>query len=246
MPEGISVIVDDEGYANITFENPLLRGPALDKLIKIGGAETVDKNTEHGYPTYRVPEGNARAAGLLSSRPVGKARVGVTVESSDLTSGLASTLEELNGPVLQPTHLAGAAPSAVDVASELQGLVAGAVHVAADGTETPLVPDADGLVTLVSGGTDAGTVPVEPQGNGDEPPAGTPLTEEENAALAAQNSAPETTPTPTPSVPEAKYPEGEPTTEWKLPQLKAYAADKGKDAQELNTKVKVLELINSK
>ena len=57
MPEGISVIVDDEGFANITFENPLLRGPVLDKLIKLGGAETVEKSTENGYPSYRVPEG---------------------------------------------------------------------------------------------------------------------------------------------------------------------------------------------
>ena len=67
MPEGISVIVDDEGYANITFEDRKLRGPALDKLIKLGGAGTVDKTTENGYPTYRVPEGNAREAGLLDT-----------------------------------------------------------------------------------------------------------------------------------------------------------------------------------
>ncbi len=179
MPEGISVIVDDEGYANITFLDRRLRGPALGKLIAIGGAETVEKSTENGYPVYRVPEGNARAAGLLHSRRLVKA---------------------------EPP--------------------AEAVHVSSDGTETPLVPDADGLVTLVSDG-EPPAPPAEPQGDPNEPPAGTDTT-------------------PAPSVQEPKYPEGEPTADWKLTELKAYAVDKGLDAQELHTKVKVLELINDK
>lgn len=204
MPEGISVIVDDEGFANITFENPLLRGPALDKLIKIGGAETVDKTTENGYPTYRVPEGNARAAGLLQSRR----------------------------------------PAVVDVEPDITGVPAEVVHVAADGTETPLVPDADGLVTLVSGGSDTGTAPVEPQvdpnqpapqGNSDEPPSDPEATPADNGG--------QTEPAPKDA---PRYPAGEPSDEWSLPELKAYAVDKGLDPHELRSKVKVLALINGK
>lgn len=198
MPEGISVIVDDEGYANITFENPLLRGPALDKLIKIGGPETVDKTTENGYPTYRVPEGNARAAGLLQSRR----------------------------------------PAVVDVEPDITGVPAEVVHVAADGTETPLVPDADGLVTLVSGGTDSGTAPVEPQGNSDEPPA------DPNETPADTGSENEPAPAPAPN--DRGYPEGEPSDDWGLAELKAYATVKGLDAHELRSKAKVLALINGK
>ncbi len=238
MPEGISVIVDDEGYANITFENPLLRGPALDKLIKLGGAETVDKTTENGYPTYRVPEGNARAAGLLISRPVGKASIDVTVDSSD---GLTSILEELNGPGLQPTQPPSVEPSAVDVSSQLQGLTASAVHVALDGTETPLVPDADGMVTLAS-------VPAEPQGNSDETPAGTTLTEADPSALAAPPAEPSTGDTAPPAPKEDPgYPEGEPSDDWNLVELKTYASVvKGLDAHELRSKAKVLALINGK
>ena len=201
MPEGISVIVDDEGFANITFENPLLRGPALDKLIKLGGAETVEKSTENGYPSYRVPEGNARAAGLLQSRR----------------------------------------PAVVDV----EPVPAGVVQVAADGTETPLVPDADGLVTLVSGGSDTGTAPVEPQvdpnqpapqGNSDEPPADPDETPADNGGQAEPASKDD-----------RGYPEGEPSDDWSLPELKAYAVkEKGLDPHELRSKVKVLALINGK
>ena len=155
MPEGISVVVDDEGYANITFENRALRGPALAKLIKYGGPDTVEKRTPDGYPVYRVPEGNARAAGLLDE------------------------------------------PATV-------------VRVAADGAETPSVPDGD----------DGSTPP--------EPDTTVPSTGDS-----------------TPPAP-AAYPEGDPTTEWDLAQLKAYASDHGHDAHELRSKAKVLALINGK
>lgn len=227
MPEGISVIVDDEGFANITFENPLLRGPALDKLIKIGGAETVEKSTEHGYPSYRVPEGNARAAGLLSSRPVGKAPIEVTVESAELTSGPTDTAEQLTGPGLQrssddpqvgtpPADLVDVRPDVAGVLSQLEGLA----------------------------GTGTGTAPVEPQvdpnqpapqGNSDEPPADPEATPADNGG--------QTEPAPKDA---PRYPEGEPSDEWSLAELKAYAVDKGLDPHELRSKVKVLALINGK
>ena len=190
MPAGVEVVVD-EGFATIDFVDPKLRGPALDKLLKIGGPETIEPLTrEKGAERklYRVPEGNAREAGLLDD----------------------------DG----------------DVAAEV-------VHVAADGTETPLVPDADGFVTLVSDGTGGGdgllppvvnddpnSVPLTPLGEANEPAA---QGDNENLAPAAP----------------AEFPEGEPTTDWKLAELKAYASTKGIDAHELRTKAEVLALINA-
>lgn len=149
MPEGISVVVDDEGFASITFEDRTLRGPALDRLIKLGGPETIEKSTEDGYPVYRVPEGNARAVGLLDD----------------------------SAPI---------SPAADD---------------------TPADPASD--ATGGDGQDDAG--------HDDAPPAPEIL---------------------------AAFPEGEPTDDWHLNQLKAYAASKGLDAHELRSKAKVLALIN--
>jgi hypothetical protein len=200
MPEGISVIIDDEGYANITFENRALRGPALDRLIEIGGPGTVDKSTEHGYPVYRVPEGNARAAGLLA------------------TAGVADDL-----------------PTATLLPDEK------GVHTIL----SPLPPEPGTVLTPAQ--TEHVERLTELLDNG-----GTSQTEEEKAAADGTQPAPAEAPE-TPAAPEVpgapaekKYPEGEPTTEWKLLQLKAYAADHGKDAEELRTKAEVLELINSK
>lgn len=62
---GIDVAVRD-GFAIIDFVDPALRGPALAKLADIGGGESIESFTR-GTPrkVYRVPEGNAREAGLL-------------------------------------------------------------------------------------------------------------------------------------------------------------------------------------
>lgn len=65
MPEGIIAEVD-EGFATIDFVDRSLRGPGLQKLIEIGGGASVDVLTRSGpRKKYRVPEGNAREAGLL-------------------------------------------------------------------------------------------------------------------------------------------------------------------------------------
>ncbi|AYD82011.1 hypothetical protein I5G60_gp16 [Mycobacterium phage Saguaro] len=65
MPQGIIATVDD-GFATIDFVDPSLRGPALTRLVEIGGPETIETLTRVGpRRQYRVPEGNAREAGLL-------------------------------------------------------------------------------------------------------------------------------------------------------------------------------------
>jgi hypothetical protein len=65
MPEGIVATVDD-GFATLDFVDPSLRGPALASLLEIGGPATIETITRQGpRRQYRVPEGNAREAGLL-------------------------------------------------------------------------------------------------------------------------------------------------------------------------------------
>lgn len=64
-PGGVAVAVAD-GLATIDFIDPILRGPALARLIDIGGPLSVETLTRRGpRKLYRVPEGNAREAGLL-------------------------------------------------------------------------------------------------------------------------------------------------------------------------------------
>jgi len=62
---GVAVAVAD-GLATIDFIDPGLRGPALARLIDIGGPLSVETLTRRGPRRLcRVPEGNAREAGLL-------------------------------------------------------------------------------------------------------------------------------------------------------------------------------------
>jgi len=65
MPQGIIATVDN-GFATLDFVDPSLRGPALTKLLEIGGPESIETITRVGpRRQYRVPEGNATEAGLL-------------------------------------------------------------------------------------------------------------------------------------------------------------------------------------
>lgn len=65
MPEGVDVTVED-GDAVIEFTDPTKRSPGLFALLQIGTPpELIEKTTGRGRVRYRVPEGNARAAGLI-------------------------------------------------------------------------------------------------------------------------------------------------------------------------------------
>jgi len=69
MPEGVEAVVED-GFATIDFVDPSLRGPGLAKLFELGTPpELVEKLTRAPRAVYRVPEGNAREAGLLDDPP---------------------------------------------------------------------------------------------------------------------------------------------------------------------------------
>lgn len=89
MPEGIIAEVDG-GFATIDFIDRSLRGPGLAKLLEIGGPETVETLTRSGpRKKYRVPEGNAREAGLLDGD--GDVAVVGDTGAADSLAGAAST-----------------------------------------------------------------------------------------------------------------------------------------------------------
>ncbi len=64
MPAGVVVTVED-GFAELDFTDRALLAPALGRLIALGGPESIETDTGGTRCTYRVPEGNAREAGLL-------------------------------------------------------------------------------------------------------------------------------------------------------------------------------------
>lgn len=80
MPEGIVATVDD-GFATLDFVDKSLRGPALQALLEIGGPATIETLTRVGpRRQYRVPEGNAREAGLLDGEGEPRARGLASIE----------------------------------------------------------------------------------------------------------------------------------------------------------------------
>ncbi|UVT31445.1 endonuclease VII [Mycobacterium phage Sejanus] len=77
MPEGVNVVVED-GFATVEFVDKKLGGPALAKVFAQGTPpELVEKRTRPRV-TYTMPEGNARAAGLLDEADVPAAIVDTT------------------------------------------------------------------------------------------------------------------------------------------------------------------------
>jgi|UPI0002DB7C99 hypothetical protein len=102
MTAGIEVAVRD-GFAIIDFVDPSLRGPALARLVEIGGGASVEAFTR-GTPrkVYRVPEGNAREAGLLDDSTLVEALQPAT------DTGFAAALAQAGHQ--QPRTLAGRRP----------------------------------------------------------------------------------------------------------------------------------------
>ncbi|UXE04390.1 hypothetical protein SEA_FUNSIZED_19 [Mycobacterium phage Funsized] len=68
MPEGIIATDDGDGFTTLDFVDKSLRGPALERLVEIGGPATIETITRRGpRRQYRVPTGNAVEAGLVDS-----------------------------------------------------------------------------------------------------------------------------------------------------------------------------------
>lgn len=168
MTTGIEVAVRD-GFATIDFIDPSLRGPALEKLIDIGGHESIDAVTRVGpRKLYRVPEGNAREAGLLD----GDTEVDALAADGVRDQGWAQALADVGHE--QPVTLAGQRQPEPDQAS---------------------LPD---------------TSPAQP------------LQQPRN------------------------YPEGEPSDDWKRPELDSYATAHGIDPSDYSTKAALLDAINGR
>lgn len=65
MPQGVAVFIE-HGLATIDFIDPSLKGRGIAALLEHTPADLVEKMTRSGPRVlYRVPEGNARDAGLL-------------------------------------------------------------------------------------------------------------------------------------------------------------------------------------
>lgn len=72
MPKGIETFVD-EGFAEITVADKQLRGEVLNKILEHTPVQLVEKDTRKGrHVVYRIPEGNARAAGLVDDPTEGR------------------------------------------------------------------------------------------------------------------------------------------------------------------------------
>ena len=66
MPEGIIATDHGDGFVTLDFVDKSLRGPALDELVKLGGAETIETISRRGpRRQYKVPLGNAVELGLV-------------------------------------------------------------------------------------------------------------------------------------------------------------------------------------
>lgn len=95
MPEGvISEVVD--GFATLDFIDPSLRGPALNRLLALGGSAAIKTLTREGpRRKYRVAEEHAAAAGLLDT--FGSVR-GDTGYAQTLADAHAVQAANPNGP----------------------------------------------------------------------------------------------------------------------------------------------------
>ena len=67
MAKGVEVEITD-GIAEIAFVDPSKRGPALSKLIEIGGPDAVHADTGGTRRTYITAESFAVKAGLVDKR----------------------------------------------------------------------------------------------------------------------------------------------------------------------------------
>lgn len=85
MPAGVEVVVEG-GFATIEFVDPNKRGPGLAALLAHTPSELIEKVTRPAV-RYIVPEGNARAAGLLDKASRVSALAAPVVTSAADASG---------------------------------------------------------------------------------------------------------------------------------------------------------------
>lgn len=105
MPEGVSVVVVD-GMATIDFVDPARRGPALQKLVEVGGPNVAQKLTHVGpRDRYQVTEHDAREAGLLDKASrvdeLESAVIDSATEATGATPPEAPSIRELHAQTVR-------------------------------------------------------------------------------------------------------------------------------------------------
>ncbi|AHB79334.1 hypothetical protein JAMAL_14 [Mycobacterium phage JAMaL] len=273
MPAGIIATVDG-GFATIDFLDKSLRGPALADLVEIGGPASVETITRDGpRRKYRVPVGNAQAAGLLDGDEVGD----VWSAGRDTGAAAATVAADPNvnpgadnanwhTPVDQYTSAnkyVGQVPNATVLHNRGQVYTGDADSAGGDLAHPPThaeviqnvkdaktpptqgfaAPQARAAVVAGSLAEQDAALGSDPGGWAEQP--GAPTEADVSAPSEPQGSE---TPAPEVTTPadESAYPDGEPTVDWTRKQLDAYAADKlGLDTTKLESKAAVVAAINA-
>jgi hypothetical protein len=121
MPQGIDTVVEN-GYAQISFLDISKKGPVLQKLVAMGSP--IQTDTSDRRTAYRVPEGNARAAGLIDDPKPKVVESKPAPEPSPITT--VSVPPPQNPPAKKAppkkTPAKKAPPTKVAAAPELQGI----------------------------------------------------------------------------------------------------------------------------
>lgn len=233
MPAGVNVMVDN-GFATIDFVDRKLRGPALNALVEFGGAATVQKlSREKGAPRdlYKVPEGNARAVGLLDEDTEAVLATVIQSGGTDATGMVNpegyTVAEQAHGPVVRVgTYRGGieaeftkhADPVATGIAAPTHADVVATVGQA---SETTVVPQ--GVPAGSYPAPDKATAYIGMQGTGEAvaaPAAPEAPTEPEAPAEPVQAAV---EPTSAPDDAAKGYPDGTPNDNWRRSELDAYA-----------------------
>jgi len=249
MPAGINVEDDpiNDGFVLVEFVDPSLKGPALKALTDDGGPYIVEKlSREKGAERvrYRVPEGNAVAAGLIAGSGTDLDNVtqfGATDPTGIVLPTVPITHDNIHAPVIRrgtyrggddgdhitqpgnPVNPAIAAPTQTEVADYVHS------HEHTLKEREGRDPDNDGVLGFT--GHQPLVIPTV-EGTGDTTGGVSPF-----AASAApltgdapQTEAPDLSGTlpdhQEPAQPQTQaYPDGEPSLDWRRPELDAYALD---------------------
>lgn len=245
MPKGIDVLVE-EGFATIDFVDRRLRGQGIAALLEHTPAELVEKITRSGpRALYRVPEGNAREAGMLDGENTvdhladredtkfaqqlvdsdpweGKgvwSQPRRTVKGNAYVNGRDGANGAIQGPLRpnQPTGTPPARPAAAtESASELQARIKASTRRPADYQPKPYEKVSGPPIAV----TRSGLHPARPASTVESAPV-------EKASTAAT------------------YDDGKPDMDWSRSDMDAYAEGLGLDPKKFSNKEKLLAAIRA-
>ena len=271
MPAGIIATVDN-GFATIDFVDKSLRGPALAELVEIGGPASIETITRDGpRRKYRVPAGNAQAAGLLDGDEVGDVwsagrdtGAAAATKASDPNVNPGADNANWHTPVDQHTSAnkyVGQVPNATVLHNRGQVYTGNADSVGGDLEHPPThaeviqnvkdakTPPTEGFAApMARAAVVAGSLAEQDAALGSDPGGWGPQPGEEAAPEAPSEPQSDETPTAEVTTPAdaPAYPDGEPTVDWTRKQLDAYAADKlDLDTTKLESKAAVVAAINA-